>query len=268
MQHDRRPVRCLPRVSRRRILGALAAAPLAAAMEVVPMSAQSKSGTFVLVHGAWHGGWCWKKLTPLLQNRGHRVFAPTLTGLGERAHLLSPAVNLTTHIQDITAVLEYEDLRDVVLVGHSYGGMVIAGVAEKAAPRLTQLVYLDAFLPENGKAVKDYAPLNPTREDGWRVPVPGLPPRFGVTDKDDVAWMEARLGDHPNKTFTDPAQLSVDKKTSLRRSFIQCTKAPFFSEAAERAKREGFRFRELFVAGHDAMITQPRALAAILMDFL
>ena len=92
---------------------------------------------------------------------------------------------------------------------------------------------------------------------------------LGVTHKDDVAWMEARLEqDQPNKTFTDPAQLSVDKKTSLRLSFIQCTKAPFFSEAAERAKREGFRFRELFVAGHDAMITQPQALAAILMDFL
>ena len=268
MQHERRPVRCFPGVSRRRLLGALAVAPLVRAMEAVPMSAQSKSGTFVLVHGAWHGGWCWKKLTPLLTDRGHRVFAPTLTGLGERAHLLSPAVDLTTHIQDITAVLEYEDLHDVVLVGHSYGGMVIAGVAEKAASRLTQLVYLDAFLPENGKAVKDYAPLNPTREDGWRVPVPGMPPRFGVTDKDDVAWMEARLGDHPNKTFTDPAHLSVDKQSSLRRSFIQCTKAPFFSEAAERAKREGFRFRELFVAGHDAMITQPQALAAILMDFL
>ena len=160
---------------------------------------------------------------------------PNPDRIGERAHLLSPAVDLTTHIQDITAVLEYEDLRDVVLVGHRYGGMVIAGVAEKAAPR---------------------------------VPVPGLPPRFGVTDQDDVGWMEARLGDHPNKTFTDPAQLSVDKKTALRLSFIQCTKAPSFSEAAERAKREGFRFRELFVAGHDAMITQPQALAAMLMDFL
>jgi hypothetical protein len=146
--------------------------------------------------------------------------------------------------------------------------MVIAGVAEKAASRLAQLVYLDAFLPENGKAVKDYAPLNPTREDGWRVPVPGMPPRFGVTDQDDVAWMEARLGDHPNKTFTDPAQLSADGKRSLRRSYVQCTRAPFFSEAAERAKREGFRFSELFVAGHDAMITQPRALATLLFDLL
>ena len=231
------------------------------------MSAQSKSATFVLVHGAWHGGWCWKKLTPLLQDRGHRVFAPTLTGLGERAHLLSPAVDLATHVQDIIALLEYEDLRDVVLVGHSYAGMVIAGVAEKAASRLTQLVYLDAFLPENGKAIKDYAPLNPTRDDGWRVPVPGMPPRFGVTDQEDVAWMEARLGDHPQKTFTDPARLS-SAQSSLRRSYIHCSQAPFFSEAADRAKREGFRFRELLVAGHDAMITQPRALATILVDLL
>jgi pimeloyl-ACP methyl ester carboxylesterase len=233
----------------------------------VRMSAQSKPATFVLVHGAWHGGWCWKKLMPLLQDRGHRVFTPTLTGLGERAHLLSPAVDLATHIQDVTAMLDCEDLREVTLVGHSYGGMVIAGVAEKSARRLTQLVYLDAFLPQDGKAIKDYAPLNPAREDGWRVPVPGMPPRFGVTDKDDETWMEARLGDHPSKTFTDSLQLSAEK-TAMRRSYIQCTKAPFFSEAAERAKREGFGFRELFVAGHDAMITQPGALAAILLDLL
>jgi pimeloyl-ACP methyl ester carboxylesterase len=267
MQQDG-PSRSFPRVSRRTILGALAAAPLATAMEAVRMSAQSKSATFVLVHGAWHGGWCWKKLMPLLQDGGHRVFAPTLTGLGERGHLLSPAIDLTTHVQDITAVLEYEDLREVILVGHSYGGMVISGVAETATRRLAQLVYLDAFLPQDGKAIKDYAPLNPTREDGWRVPVPGMPPRFGVTDKDDVAWMEARLGDHPAKTFADSLKLSADKTAMLGHSFIQCTKAPFFSEAAERAKREGFRFRELFAAGHDAMITQPRALADILLDLL
>src|ERR1051325_3898654 len=97
--------------------------------------------TFVLVHGAWHGGWCWKKLTPLLRAAGHQVFTPTLTGLGERSHLLSPQVDLNTHIKDISLVLEFEDLQDVVLVGHSYGGMVIAGVAEQVSGRLVQLVY-------------------------------------------------------------------------------------------------------------------------------
>src|SRR5262245_60896718 len=123
VQHDK-PGRSFPRVSRRTILGALAAAPFAKPMEAVRMSAESKSATYVLVHGAWHGGWCWGKVTPLLQQGGHRVFAPTLTGLGERAHLLSSAVDLTTHVQDVTAVLEYEDLREAILVGHSYGGMV------------------------------------------------------------------------------------------------------------------------------------------------
>jgi pimeloyl-ACP methyl ester carboxylesterase len=255
------------RVSRRDLLGSIAAAPLTV-VNAVPTSAQPKAVTFLLVHGAWHGGWCWKKLTPLLRAAGHQVFTATLTGLGDRAHLLSAEVDLTTHVKDITAVLEYEDLRDVVLVGHSYGGMVIAGVAEKSGARLAQLVYLDAFLPEDGRAVKDYAPLNPTRADGWRVPVPGAPPRFGVTDERDVAWMEARLGDHPNRTFTEPARLSRDKDKSLRQSFVQCTKAPFFAEAADRAKRQGFRCRELFAAGHDAMITQPEALAKVLLELL
>src|SRR3954469_14921972 len=112
-------------VSRRRLLAAMAAAPLSVVVNAVPASAQPKTVTFLLVHGAWHGGWCWKKLTPLLRAAGHQVCAPTLTGLGERAHLLAPEVDLTTHIKDITAVLEYEDLQDVVLVGHSYAGMVI-----------------------------------------------------------------------------------------------------------------------------------------------
>jgi pimeloyl-ACP methyl ester carboxylesterase len=172
------------------------------------------------------------------------------------------------HTQDIVAVLDYEDLHDVVLVGHSYGGMVITGVAEKAAGRLAQLVYLDAFLPENGKSVKDYAPLNPTREDGWRVPVPGAAPRFGVTDESDIGWMEKRLGDQPNKTFTEPIRMSNDMKRSVQRSFVQCTKAPFFSEAADRAKKNGFRFRELFAGGHDAMITKPELLANVLLELV
>jgi pimeloyl-ACP methyl ester carboxylesterase len=110
------------------------------------------------VHGAWHGGWCWEKVTPLLTAAGHRVYTPTLTGLGDRAHLARPDVNLDTHIQDVVAFLEMEDLRDVMLVGHSYAGMVISAVAERARPRLRSLVYLDAFVPENGKRMIDYIP--------------------------------------------------------------------------------------------------------------
>src|SRR5262249_14497470 len=134
--------------------------------------------TYVLVHGAWHGGWCWKKVTPLLRASGYAVFTPTLTGLGERSHLLSPEVSLHTHIQDVVAVVEYEDLREVMLVGHSYGGMVITGVAERVPARLSQLVYLDAFVPEHGQALLDlhspderarFQELARTQGEGWRI---------------------------------------------------------------------------------------------------
>ena len=130
------PMNVPANISRRRILKAVAILPMCAAVNTAPLAAQPRPVTFVLVHGAWHGGWCWKKVTPLLRAAGYPVFTPTLTGLGERSHLISPAVDLTVHTQDIVAVLDYEDLHDVVLVGHSYGGMVITGVAEKAAEHL------------------------------------------------------------------------------------------------------------------------------------
>ena len=105
--------------------------------------------TFVLIHGAWHGGWCWKKVSPILREAGHETYSPTLTGLGERSHLLSRDIDLNCHIQDVVNVLEYKGLKDVVLVGHSYAGMVITGVADRCPERLAQLVYLDAFAPQN-----------------------------------------------------------------------------------------------------------------------
>ena len=254
-----------PRLTRRQMLAAMAASTLGGVAKGSSVNRQ-KRATFVLVHGAWHGGWCWKKVTPLLRAAGHEVLTPTLTGLGERAHLLGPHVDLGTHVQDVAAVLEYEDLNNVVLVGHSYGGMVIAGAAEKAGARLAHLVYLDAFLPEAGKALKDYAPLPPTRDDGWRVPPLGPPGAFGVTDERDVAWMTPRLGDHPHKTFTQPAQLAAGRISPSSQTFILCTKAPFFVEAGERAKRRGFRYRELLSAGHDAMVTKPAELVRMLLE--
>lgn len=232
--------------------------------------------TFVLVHGAWHGGWCWKKVAPLLRNAGHQVFTPTLTGLGERAHLLTPAIDLTTHVQDIVGVLSYEDLQDVILVGHSYGGMVISSVAEQADMCLAHLVYLDAFLPEPNKALRDYADgaaldeLVQSHGDGWRCPKPGMvgAEYFGVTDSVDVAWMLARVGDHPYQTMTQPVQLTANRLNALPQTYILTTLAPLFQEAAKRAKRAGFRYYELFSAGHDAMITQPEELVKILLELV
>ena len=219
--------------------------------------------TFVLVHGAWFGGWCWKKVTPRLRAAGHDVFAPTLTGLGERAHLLTPDVGLDTHIEDVLAVLEFENLTNVVLVGHSYAGMVIAGTAQRAAPRLAELVYLDAFLPEDGKSLNDYLPKPHPSVGGLVEP---LDPRaaFGVTDERDLDWVRPRLRRQSERTFSQPAALPVG--VSLRQTYIQCSQhlRPFV-DAAGRARRQRFRLFELLSANHCPMITQPDELAKIML---
>jgi pimeloyl-ACP methyl ester carboxylesterase len=251
------------RLTRRQVLGATAISTFSGVAHATADN-PPKRRTFVLVHGAWHGGWCWKKVSPLLRAAGHEVFTPTLTGLGERSHLLNPQIDLNTHIQDIVAVLEYEDLHEVILVGHSYGGMVITGVAGKASTRLAHLVYLDAFLPENGKALSDYSPRSPEATANWRSPPKSM--TFNVTDAQDIAWMKSRLGDHPTRTLTQPVQFSVDSYDKIAKSYIQCTKAAFFAEAGERARRGGFRYKELLSAGHDAMITEPKELVRLFLE--
>ena len=135
--------------------------------------------TFVLVHGAWHGSWCWKRVRRALQARGHEVFTPTLTGVGERSHLLAPQVDLDTHINDVVNCVKWEELSDVVLCGHSYGGCVIRGAADRIADRIGALVYLDAFVPETGRSLHDTLPQK-TRDgqvdlakaagEGWKLP--------------------------------------------------------------------------------------------------
>ena len=227
--------------------------------------------TFVLVHGGWHGGWCWKKVVPLLRNAGHGVFTPTLTGLGERAHLLTPDIDLMTHVQDILGVLEYEDLQRVILVGHSSGGMLLSDVADQAATRVSHLVYLDAFLPEPGKAVREYADGVALDDevrvhgDGWRLPLRLTLENLGVTDSADVACMAPRLGDHPYKTMTQPPQVTPDRLHSLQRTYIQTT--PGFAQHAERAKRWGFGYYEVS-GGHDVMVTKPAELVKIFLELV
>lgn len=251
--------------------------PHAGAQESTPVPKKDsrimEKATFVLVHGAWHGGWCWKKVVLLLREAGHDVFTPTLTGLGERVHLLAPEIDLATHIDDVLGVLEYEDLNNVVLVGHSYGGMVISGVAGQAASRLAQVVYLDAFLPEDGKALRDYAPgdvldeMVNTQGDGWRLPSFMFAKDFGITDKDDAAWVNARLGDQPYKTFTQPLDLAANSGDRIRRAYILTTQDTFVPHAA-RAKQDGFDYRELFSARHDSMVTQPAELVEVFLDLV
>ena len=234
--------------------------------------------TYLLVHGAWHGGWCWMKVVPLVRAAGHEVYTPTLTGLGERAHLLTPETDFGTHVHDILGVLEYEDLHGVVLVGHSYGGMVITAVAEQAAERLAHLVYLDAFVPQHGQSMRDlldsealamYQEQAQTLGDGWRVPAPPLA-RFGVTQADDLRWMNPRVGVHPLKTFFQPVHLANPAAQSLARTYISCTveQRPSFVATAKRVRAEaGWRYREL-ATGHDAMVTEPKRLADLLLEVI
>ena len=229
--------------------------------------------TFVLVHGAWHGGWCWKKVTPLLRAAGHDVYTPTLTGLGERAHLLSPAVDLEMHIRDVLGVLEYEDLRQVVLVGHSYGGMVITGVADRASERLAHLVYLDTWVPGDGSSAFTLLPAERAKGlddrarsegDGWRIP-PAPLQRFGVTADEDLKWAMPRVVPQPIKTFSQPLRLK-NPSVSLPRTYIWCAQYDGFRAFAERVRSDpNWVYCEL-ATGHDAMITMPRELTELFLE--
>ena len=174
--------------------------------------------TYVLVHGGGHGGWCYQRVARLLRAAGHEVYTPTLSGLGERSGLISPRIDLSMHIDDVVAVLHYEDLHDVILVGHSYGGMVITGVADRAADRVGRLVYLDAANPVNGQSLVDVAGpiievVRPygTIADGVELvllPGPGAGSMYGVTDPDDLAWMHERLTGHPWICFEQKLELT------------------------------------------------------------
>lgn len=264
--NDRAPV------TRRRVLITLAAAAgVSAACHRQPRG--SSPVTCVLVHGAWHGGWCWKKVAALLRADGHQVYTPTLTGLGERRHLASPQVDLSTHIRDVATVLEFEDLNDVVLVGHSYAGFVIAGVAVEARARLSRIIFLDAFLPEDGKRMLDYDPLPPgfddvvqRQGDGWRLPLPFALADFGVRDPADVTWVTPRITDQPFGTFVETLKLPADVFAGLRPSYVRTTDGDPFEPAAARAAAAGFNVSVMAEAGHDVMITRPRELATRLVE--
>jgi pimeloyl-ACP methyl ester carboxylesterase len=224
--------------------------------------------TFVVAHGAWSSGWAWKKMRPLMRGRGHEFWTPSLTGLGERTHLANPNIDLDTHIQDIVNVLEYEELSDVTLIGHSYGGLVATGVADRVAPRLKRLVYLDAFVPGDGQSLQDFVPPEHAahqREhaiDGWKVPANPVPPDTSPADK---AWVESHRGLQPIKTLTQKLRLK-NGETKLPRSYIYCTKkgpGDVFVQFAARAKRDGWPYYEID-ASHSPNVTAPEALAEIL----
>jgi pimeloyl-ACP methyl ester carboxylesterase len=224
--------------------------------------------TFMLVHGAWHGGWCWKKVSALLRSGGHAVHTPTLTGLGERAHLVSPDITLSTHVEDIAAVFEFEDLRDVILVGHSYGGIIITGVADRVPERISSLVYLDAYVGEQGKSWLDMRGSALPTDDPLSMPWPS-PQWFGVTEPEDVQWVEPRLTRHPTNSATTPLELAnQDISSQFPRIYIRCLGYDFppFDAVADRCRRDpAWRYHEM-KTGHDAMVTAPNELTSLILQ--
>lgn len=239
--------------------------------------------TFVLIHGAWHGGWCWWKTAPLLRAAGHRVLAPSLTGLGDRQHLaalLPPAsINLDLHIQDIAQLLRAHDLNQAILVAHAYAGMVITGVAEILPRRIAALVYVNGVAPDDGEAMVDQLAAVRGPEFAARIRRqiaagdPFLPPpasgaeiarRWAVADPDDQAFLLPRLSPQPAATFAQPVRVANPEAAALRREFILCGRSGFDPVAA-KAAASGWGIHHIDT-GHDPMVTAPEQLSRILRD--
>ncbi len=227
--------------------------------------------TFVLVHGAWQGGWAWDRVVPLLRARGHDVHTPTLTGVGDRAHLISPRIGLETHIDDVVATIQSQRLTEVILVGHSYAGQVISGVASALPGALARLVYLDAFVPNDGESATEqqpeaiahhYAESVQERGFGWLLPTRNLDV-LGVSEPVDVEWLTALMVPHPYKGFNDPVHVTA-QALAIPSTFIESVDwMRVFQGARERAQSRGWPVHEL-QTGHQSMTTAPHELAELL----
>jgi pimeloyl-ACP methyl ester carboxylesterase len=237
---------------------------------------QESPKTFVLVHGAWHGGWCWTRVAERLRGAGHRVFTPTLTGLGDRAHLLSPQVSLDTFVQDVVATLEMEDLTDGILVGHSFAGAPITGAADRVPERIAHLVYLDAALPQNGESV--FSRFSPqivaerrrlAQETSGGLTLPAPPPSaYGVEAQEDVAWLQRHLRPQPFRGYQDPLRLQHPFGNGRKITYIACVKPvyPPVEVLHEYARNQpGWQYLEL-ATGHNAMVLAPAALSDMLLQ--
>lgn len=231
--------------------------------------------TFVLVHGAWHGGWCWSRVASILRARGHKVTTPTQTGVGEKSHLLSSDITLTTFGEDIVNHLRFEELSDVILVGHSFAGASISYTAEKARAQVRRLVYLDAAVilagetPLSSKSPEIAALRRQLAEDhdgGLSLPPPPALV-MGITEPDDAAWIERMMTPHPFRTMDTPLEIVGSPGAGLNAEYIMCAD-PIYGPLAsdrERAKGFGWPMREI-AAGHDCMVSAPEALADLLEE--
>jgi pimeloyl-ACP methyl ester carboxylesterase len=217
----------------------------------------------VLVHGAWHGGWCWSRVAEILTAKGHRVLTPTLTGLAETAHLLTPAVDLNTHIDDVVRLVDAEGLDDFVLCGHSYGGMVITGVAERIPERIGAIVYLDAFVPEDGKSCLDMSGRAPSADLALK---PLSAAAFGLAGE-DAAWVDAEVTPHPAATFSTKVARAGGLEKIPRKHYVLAGRwavVQHFHAAHAAAVDDPAWAASVIDAGHELMVERPEEVAAIL----
>lgn len=266
--------------SRRSVLGSAGAVVAflgfhksAAAVPASERRAQNRHPTYLLVHGAFHGSWCWKRVRSDLQRRGCEVFTPTLTGLGERSHLLSPSINLDTHIDDVVNLIRWEELTDVVLCGHSYGGCVITGVAERLPDRIGSLVYLDAVILQDGQSVHDAvapvireAQLERARKGGggWKVPVRAAHAASMDVNEQDRAWVDAQVTPQPLATLQQKLRVTRASQQIRDIRYILASKSPLNRPFAELARSRGWRTITID-SGHDVMLDNPDPLVAELL---
>lgn len=237
---------------------------------------------FVLVHGAWHGGWCWQRVTLALQQQGHRVHAVTLTGLGERAHLLAPGITLDTHIDDVVSAIEVEELHDVILAVHSYAGMIGTAVADRLGKHLKHLVYVDAVVPKPGEswsstqsAATQQQRLSAAQASTRFSFPPPDPEVFGLHDADH-AWVKRRQTPHPGNTYQAPLDFDVQRVAAIPRTFVNCTQPALATIEPSRLRVKDAKFWDgawlpnskivEIKTGHDPMISEPAALTKILID--
>jgi pimeloyl-ACP methyl ester carboxylesterase len=242
--------------------------------------------TIVLVHGSCHGGWCWKKLAPFLKIDNNEIYTPTLTGLGERSHLLYQKINLSTHVKDVVQLIEFQDLDDVVLIGHSYGGMVIGGVANTLPRRIKSMIFLDAYIPQDGKSAFDlvpglkdvYAQRSLKEKDKEWLVASYTPQEFGVTAPDDINWMKSRVCPMPFHTHDEPLIIKNNKFSEIPKTFITFTdfgesmfkrtvEEKTVEEASSSSSSSDWDYYELR-KGHDAIITAPKELSHLLLPLI
>jgi pimeloyl-ACP methyl ester carboxylesterase len=264
-------------MTRRGMIGSVATgagAVAAASAGIVGARAQTVSKTFVLIHGAWHGGWCWRRVSDLLEKSGHKVFSPTLTGLGERSHLLTKDVNLDTHIADIVNVVKWEDLKDICLVVHSYGGWPGSGALEHIGDRVASIVWLDAFKPDSGQRGADYT-SEAFRKALFAAVEKGEPGRpapkaeaFFVNEK-DRAWVDSKLTPQPTGAALQPIKLTGAREKVAKKTYIRAARypQPTFDKALAECKADAsWRTFETTDSGHDVMVDAPKWLAEILLQ--